>query len=229
RPRSSSAFCVSSTRMTTAPSGRSSGRRLRMSAAAPFPAASAANSWPSCTGPTIAMKRSPGSIDRLSMETLFALQSARSAFPATAAMTSLPVQRGASAMFSPCNDFLNDFLVVERDGDIADNLAFFMSFPGNHENIPGPKRLDRRLDRGVAVADIERLGAGNDNLGADFCRILAPRIVVGHDDPVGVQGGDAAHFRPFAAITVPAAAKDDVNFSASVPPDGLKNRLERIG
>ena len=60
-------------------------------------------------------------------------------------------------------------------------------------------------------------------------RLLAARIVVGHDHAVGVRGGDAAHLGPLARIAIAAAAEQRDQAAAGVRPQRVERLAERIG
>ncbi len=69
--------------------------------------------------------------------------------------------------------------------------------------------------------------AGED-VGDDARRVLAPRVVVGDDDVVGELGGDAAHERALAGVTVAAAAEYHAQRAAAVQARGLEGVRQRV-
>ena len=71
--------------------------------------------------------------------------------------------------------------VGKRQRPIADDLAGFMAFAGDHQRVARAEHRDRGADRLAAVADLARARRGGENGGADRRRILGARIVVGDD------------------------------------------------
>ena len=69
--------------------------------------------------------------------------------------------------------------------------------------------------------------AGEDLL-QDRLRILGSRIVRCHNRQVAVAGGDLAHNRPLAAVTVAAATEYRNNATGIQPADRLQNILQSI-
>lgn len=74
-----------------------------------------------------------------------------------------------------------------------------------------------------------RAGASRDNLRTNRGRILAPRVVVRHQDRIGLGTGHSSHRRPLAVIALTAAAKHDTQPPARMRPQGLQCGLQRCG
>src|SRR5205807_3764666 len=72
--------------------------------------------------------------------------------------------------------------VVERQHLVADDLAGFMAFPGDHENIAAPQFGNGGGDRLAAVADFDRMRRRGDDRPANLAGWLAARVVVGDID-----------------------------------------------
>ncbi len=120
-------------------------------------------------------------------------------------------------------------MIAERYNPVADDLAGFMTFAGDQENVTGAQIGDGAPDRLPPVAGFTGAARGSDDCGANCAGIFAAGIVVGDDHPVGFGGGDGAHQGPFAAIAIAAGAEYHDEPAADVGPLSVERFGERIG
>ena len=118
--------------------------------------------------------------------------------------------------------------VIERVGGVVDNLAGFMTFAGNHQQIHRFQQGQRSADSLAPVADFDAVGAGGHDLGTDRCRVFAARVVVGDNGDVGGRLGDLAHHRPLAGVAVAATAKHNHQPTIGVRAHGGQDGFERV-
>ena len=105
-----------------------------------------------------------------------------------------------------------------------------MALAGDDQQIAAaPSSATARRIAARAVADLERIRGGGQDLAADGRRILAARIVVGDDDAIGEPRGDLAHLRTLAAVAIAAAAEDDDQPAAGMGTQRGQHRLQRAG
>src|SRR5436190_20926802 len=210
RPRSSSARSGSGT-TSSAPADAISGvGRETTARAVPASSAAAANWWPSRRSPLIATKMSPGAIFRLSIDTpLIGRRGDPRSSPRVAAMTSSIVQSAVSATigFSPYRG-ANGIVVAERNGGVADRLSQFVALAGDQQNVTLAEHFDRHPDRARPIAGIDATRTTGEDLGADFCRILAARIVIRHIGEIGEPRCNLAHLRPLSLVAIAACTED---------------------
>src|SRR5262245_59904457 len=104
-----------------------------------------------------------------------------------------------------------DFAVVEPMLGCADGLMFFVPFTRDQHAISGNSLIESPGNRIGAVSfhhnGVKRRETA-ENITANFGRILAPRIVVGHDSDVSVRLDGFCHEWPLFAITFTAGAED---------------------
>src|SRR6186713_1267197 len=83
---------------------------------------------------------------------------------------------------------LDLIMIAERQRAIADDLAAFVAFAGDQQNVAGLERRNRTVDRLAPIAD-PRPNCSADSPfqdgGADRSWIFAARIIVGDDDAIG--------------------------------------------
>src|SRR3954470_15618265 len=100
-------------------------------------------------------------------------------------------------------------VVAERQHSLADNLAAFVAFSGNKQNIARLKCGDRTSDRLTAIADLRGAARGREDCGPDGSGILAAWIVVRQDHAVGLLGRDRPQERALAGIAVAARPENN--------------------
>ena len=204
---------MSGTRSSGAAAGSPAISRSTIAAAAPRSSAAATKSWPSWLGPRSATNRSPAARLRVSIETPVATQSveARPAgrgrgFGGGPQRGHQPTRRTAIGRRST-REFARDRGIVEGIGLGADDLAGFVPFAGDDQQIARRELGDRRRDRLAAVADLDRARRRLEDGAPDIGRRLGPRIVVGDIDAVGQAGRHLSHQGPLAGVAVAAAAE----------------------
>src|SRR5690606_34096980 len=121
-------------------------------------------------------------------------------------------------------------MIRERQHLISNDLTGFMALAGDHNNIASAEISDSSLDSLPPVADFPNrafisLGCPGQYGGANCPGLLAARIIVRHDDDVGLGRGDGSHQRTFARIAV-ATAPEHTNHTA---PGHGSYRIERRG
>ena len=79
-----------------------------------------------------------------------------------------------------------------------------------------------------AVADFHRARRFGEDSRPDCGRTFAARVVIGHDDPVGILRRNAAHDRALAGVAVPAGTEDNDQFPACIGAQAFKRFLERV-
>ncbi len=133
-----------------------------------------------------------------------------------------------------CNECFNLGHVIKRNDGGADDLSLFVAFAGNDQNVASTKVFQRRCNRLATAADIlrarqiGRADARHYRI-ADGGGVFAARVVVGDNDAVGVACGNRAHLRTLAAVTITAAAKDDMQFAMAMRADGVEHGFKPVG
>ena len=120
-------------------------------------------------------------------------------------------------------------MIRKRHDTIADDLPNFVTLARDQQNVTARKGRDGFLDGLGAVADFHGARRLRENGGPDCRRTFAARIVVGHDDPVGILRCDPSHDRALSGVTVPAGAENDDQLPACVGTQAFKRFLERVG
>src|SRR4051812_28696381 len=189
---------------TRAPLSPNSAARPISTTAAAAPLVSA---WPTKLCPSrtslSAKNRSPWTSVLVSMETpVIGRKSPASRAPGRPARSDA-VQRNALINSTP-QGRTDDLVVRERQCALADDLARFMTFAGNHQYVARPETANGGADRLGAVADLARNGRGREDLGPDRGGILRARIIIGHDHGIGLLGRDRPHDRPLAPVAIAA-------------------------
>ena len=100
--------------------------------------------------------------------------------------------------------------------------------PATTRTIAGAQLRHGGADRRAPVADLDRTRAGGEDRPADRGRVLAARVVVGDEYEVGARGGDLAHHRPLAGITVAAAAEHHHEAAVGVRPQRVQDLRQRV-
>ncbi len=108
-------------------------------------------------------------------------------------------------------------------------ICFLVALAGDHQRVVGTERGDAETDGFRTVADLARIGRALKHFAPDRGRIFRARIVVRHDDGIGVARGGRGHQRPLAPVAVAAAAEDDMQTVFDVGPERQKDGLDRIG
>ena len=85
--------------------------------------------------------------------------------------------------------------VVERQRDAGDRLPVLVPLAGHRQHVAGAQHLEPGGDRAGAVADLDGVGAGGQDGGADRRRVFAAGVVVGDDR---ARRPDAGPRRPSA-------------------------------
>src|SRR5439155_391462 len=126
-----------------------------------------------------ATNRSPGSIERVSMETPVAANGLPTSLPPVAAAISSEVQSGSAMDQLQRLGGLAD--VVEGMHGGADDLALLVALAGHHQDVALAQHRSRGADRLAAVADLACALRPRQHLGADRGGLLGAGIVVGDD------------------------------------------------
>ena len=223
-------------RRGTTSSGASLGNASRLSAAttarpAPLASAAATNSWPSRASPLIAKNASPRPMVRLSME--MPETDAGSAPRALGAhrlrhRIEGPERSTAHAGF-PCSAAATASWSL--NGSVWLPTIWPVSWPLPAISSTSPLRSSAMLRAIASPRSPISMAPGADlqDGGADLGRLLAARIVVGHDHAVGLLGRDRAHHRALAGIAVAAAAEHDDELPRRIGPQRLQRLGERVG
>src|SRR5262245_52669525 len=120
-------------------------------------------------------------------------------------------------------------MIREWQDTIADDLSRLMTLAGDQQDVTALEIRDGLADRFGAVADLGCTGSVCKNGAADRRRILAARIVIGHDNLVGPFDSDATHDRPLAGVTVAAGTEHHGELSLRVRTQACQRLLERVG
>src|SRR5690606_9110 len=120
--------------------------------------------------------------------------------------------------------------IVEGDHTVAQDLIGLESLTGDHDDVAGTSAENRLLDGARAIEDdlvvccptaepcAKRV--------ADVGGVVAAGIIIGHDRARGELACDRAHLRPFAGITVTAAAEDTQKLAVRQFPRREQHTLE---
>ena len=82
-----------------------------------------------------------------------------------------------------------------------------VALAGEQRDVSGTQARDGLANGLAPLGDLERVGTGLEDGGADRRRCFGARIVVGDDDGIGELGGGRAHQGALARIAVAAAAE----------------------
>src|SRR5258706_2319447 len=86
---------------------------------------------------------------------------------------------GPRSSTSPRRDRVADHQdVVERQHLVADDLAGFMAFPGDDENIAATQLSNRGANSLAALADFDGVRRGGDDRAANLVCPLAARAII---------------------------------------------------
>src|SRR5581483_7843040 len=94
--------------------------------------------------------------------------------------------------------------------------------------VPGLELGGCPADRLAAIGNFDRARRGGENGRTDLRRILAARIVIGHDDPVRAFRRNTPHDRALAGIAVAAGAEYHGERPPGVGTQALESLLERV-
>ena len=113
---------------------------------------------------------------------------------------------------------------------VLELLALLVALPGDHHHVARLGLLDHLRDRAAAVhlALGVRPGALH-HLVDDRLRLLAARVVRGHEHAIGQPPRGIAHQRALAAVAVAARAEDHVQPTARDLARRAQHVLERVG
>src|ERR1041385_499922 len=120
-------------------------------------------------------------------------------------------------------------MIGERQNFAADDLAGFVALAGNQQHVTAFELADATADRLGAIADFSRALGLREDGGTDGGGLLAARIVVGDDDPIGIFNGNTPHDRSFALVAVAAGAEYDNELALGIGPQSVKRLLQRVG
>src|SRR4249920_2924357 len=122
-------------------------------------------------------------------------------------------------------------MIAERQRAIADDLAAFVAFAGDQQNVAGLERRNRTVDRLAPVADLAHIRSATSPFqdgGADRSWIFAARIIVSDDDAIGAFCRDRAHQCAFALVAVAARAEHDDKLTFDVRPQRLDSLFQGV-
>src|SRR6516164_545007 len=105
-------------------------------------------------------------------------------------------------------EFTGNRCVVEGIGRITNDLAGFMPFPCNNQEIAGGKFGNSRCDRLTAVADLDRVRGRFEDRSPNLGGRLGSGIVVSHINAVGQARRHFSHQRTLACVAVATTAKE---------------------
>ena len=88
---------------------------------------------------------------------------------------------------------------------------------------------DGGADRLAAISDLNGVGTPRQNGAADRRRLLAARVVVGHEHSVRSRGGDAAHLGALARIAIATATEQRDQAAGGMGAQRTQGLIERIG
>ena len=113
---------------------------------------------------------------------------------------------------------------------LPDDLAGLVSLARDQQGIARLQGIDAAQDRLGPVGDLGRLGARTLQDGmADGGGILGPRIVIRHDDHVGMVSGSLTHQWALGAVAVAAGADDNNDPAHHMRAQRLQGRDHRAG
>ncbi len=114
----------------------------------------------------------------------------------------------------------------------VDFLIILMSLAGQHDDVGGAGTGDQ-LGDGLAATGHERHLGRRRKAGTNIVeyahRVFGPRVVVGHQHPVGQALGHFCHQRALAPVTVAATAEQAQQLPVGMRAQGLEHFFQGIG
>ena len=120
-------------------------------------------------------------------------------------------------------------MIGKRQNLIANDLACFVALAGDDQHIACANHAHSVSDGLTTIRNVDGAGRSRQDRGANGGGIFGTRIVVRHDDNVGVARGDVAHDGALASIAIAAATEHDDKATCRQRTQGGEHFFERIG